>query len=78
MGVRVRYGGQNASLGSGGSRLLAVMEERGVSRRRLAKMTGLDCRTVSGICSGKREGNMATWRAIARALGCSLDDIVGA
>ena len=27
------------------------------------------------IISGEREGNMATWRTFARALGCTLDDI---
>lgn len=80
MPVRMPYGGPNATIGDGssGGRLRDYLKGAGVSRKELARRTGLDPRTVSHICSGRREGNMATWRAIARALGCSLDDIVEA
>lgn len=79
MPVRMPYGGPNAAVGDGssGRRLSEYLRGAGVSRRELARRTGLDQRTVSALCSGRREGNMATWRAIARALGCSLDEIVG-
>lgn len=59
-----------------GKRLDAYIRARKVSRKKLAELTGMDPRTISAICSGKRYGNMATWRAIARALRCTLDDIL--
>ena len=77
--MAVRYpSGPNAPMpvDDCGRRLDAYLKANKVSRRRLAGMTGLDIRTISGICSGRRYGNMATWRAIARALKCTLDDIL--
>ena len=43
----------------------------------LAEMTGGGVRTITALRSGKSEGNMATWRVIARRLGCTIDEIVG-
>lgn len=79
--MSVRYpGGPNAAMpvDDCGKRLDAYLKAHKVSRRRLASMTGLDIRTISAICTGKRYGNMATWRAISRALHCTLDDILEA
>lgn len=59
-----------------GGRLNEYLKAHRVSRRALATATGLDLRTVSAICTGKRSGNMATWMRIARALRCSIDDIL--
>jgi len=58
------------------TKLGEYLESIGMSRRRLARETGLDYRTVSDLCSGKTEGNLATWKLIAKALGCKLDEIV--
>lgn len=70
--------GPNAAVndGTSGRKLAAYLREHKVSRNELSRRTGLSVRTVSDICGGRREGNMATWRAIARALGCALDDLV--
>lgn len=70
-------GGPCAQLGdaSRGGRLDAYLKERKVSRSELSRRTGVAVKTISAICTGKRDGNMATWRAFARALGCKLDDI---
>ena len=58
------------------TKLARYLAEIGMSRRRLAREAGLDYRTVSDLCSGRTEGNLATWKLIARTLGCTLDDIV--
>lgn len=73
----MRYAGPNAAVsdGSGGKRLAAYLRAHDVKRAELSRRTGVSTRTISAICSGKRDGNMATWRAFARALGCTLDDI---
>ena len=59
-----------------GGRLREQMDLQGMSIAELARECGVDRRTISGIVSGKRDGNMATWLAVARALGFGLDDIV--
>ena len=59
-----------------GGKLDEYLKSHKVSRRSLAAATGLDLRTVSAICTGKRSGNMATWLRIARALRCTIDDIL--
>ena len=73
----MRYAGPNAAVrdGSSGKKLSAYLRAREVSRGELSRRTGIATKTLSAICTGKRDGNMATWRAIARALGCTLDDI---
>lgn len=53
------------------------MERRAVTVAALAEMTGVNARTITALRSGKSEGNMATWRVIARRLGCTIDEIVG-
>lgn len=63
--------------GTSGAALKREMEQRGVTVAQLAKMTGINPRTITALRSGKSEGNMATWRVIARRLGCTIDEIVG-
>lgn len=63
--------------GTSGATLKREMEQRGVTVAQLAKMTGINARTITALRSGKSEGNMATWRVIARRLGCTIDEIVG-
>ena len=53
------------------------MERLGVTVAALAEMTGVNARTITALRSGKSEGNMATWRVLARRLGCTIDEIVG-
>lgn len=57
------------------TRLDEWLKSHGVSRSELAREAQIDLRTVSALADGRRDGNMATWREIARALGCSLDEI---
>jgi len=58
------------------SRLDDYLKAHGISRRRLAQMTGLDLRTISRLCNQNSRGRMDTWRVIADALGCRIGDIV--
>ena len=59
-----------------GVKLQVYLDEHGVSYSELERRTGITRKTISSICSGERDGNMATWRAIARALNLkSLDEI---
>lgn len=62
--------------GSGGRRLRAAMRSEGVTVARLSKLTGLSQRTITKLRSGASEGNAATWRAISRALGKPIDELV--
>lgn len=73
-------GGPNAAMRdtSSGRRLDSWLRSHKVSRSELSRRTGVSIKTISSICKGEREGNMATWRAFTRALGCTLDDIAEA
>lgn len=77
MGVRYPSGA-NAQMpvDDCGKRLDSYLKAHKVSRTKLSKLTSIDIKTISAICTGKRYGNMATWRAIARSLRCTLDDIL--
>lgn len=59
-----------------GDGLKSMMEERGVSIAELCRRTGLSRRTVQRLRAGG-SGTLASWRRIARALGCRIDDIAG-
>ena len=61
---------------SGGQRLKARMAEQKMTVRALSEATGLSERTVKNLRAGK-PGNMATWRTVARALRCRIDEIAG-
>lgn len=60
-----------------GRRLKAAMAEKGVTVRRLSEETGLSSRTITKLRSGESEGTFASWRAIARALRMSVEELVG-
>lgn len=59
-----------------GKKLKAKMEDAGVTIAALSAKTGLSSRTISNLRSGKSAGNGATWIAISRALGASIDELV--
>lgn len=61
---------------SGGTKLKSYLETHSTTQAELSRMTGLSTRTIRAIVSGKREGNLATWRAIARSLHCTVDEIL--
>jgi len=50
---------------------------RGLTQQQLAETAGISTPYLSQIESGRRKGTTAVLTAIARALGLSLDDIVG-
>lgn len=58
------------------TKLQEYLNSHGISRKHICRETGIDLRTVSALCRGNREGNMWTWKQIARVLGCTLDEIV--
>ena len=63
---------------SRGRALKALLAASHVSQKRLA-----DVKTVSAICAGRRDGNVATWAAMRKGLsallghGVSLDEMRG-
>jgi transcriptional regulator with XRE-family HTH domain len=62
---------------TGGSALKSRMAEVGMTQAELCRRTGLSANTVRALANGRHDGNVATWRAMARALGCGIDDIRG-
>lgn len=60
-----------------GIRLTMAIEASGMSRNEIAERAGIHRRTLQNIEHGRTYGNIATWRALAKALGCSVDDITG-
>lgn len=60
------------------ARLKAIMEQRGVSQTELSKRTGLATSTVSRILAGSQKPSGETLRLIGRAVGLSVDDLLGA
>lgn len=53
-----------------GEKLRGWMKENGVTMYRLEKDSALSKNTISALYKGNRDGNIATWREIARALSC--------
>ena len=58
------------------TRLQEHLDNRGMSRSALSRLTGIDLRTISALCEGRRGGRMDTWRLMARKLGCQLSDLL--
>lgn len=58
-------------------RLRAIMDARGVSVRHLSASTGLSLSTVRRIRRCDMAGSLYTWDLVCRAIGCSIDDILG-
>lgn len=56
-------------------RLYKLMVRRGMTQAQLAAKSGLRQPDISRYITGERMPNLYTLRKIARALGCSLDDL---
>jgi DNA-binding XRE family transcriptional regulator len=50
---------------------------RGLTQAALAEKAGLGRVTVAEIETGRKQGSIATLRALGRALGVQMDDLVG-
>jgi DNA-binding XRE family transcriptional regulator len=61
----------------GASPVRVWREYRGLTQQQLAQTAGISVPYLSQIESGKRRGSAEVLVAIAKALGLSLDDIVG-
>lgn len=59
-----------------GNGLKQMMAEKKVTIDQLSKSTGLSRRTIQRL-RANGSGTLASWRKIARALGCRIDDIAG-
>lgn len=60
---------------NGESALRVYRDLRGLTQAALAKQAGVNRVTVAEIETGRKQGSVATVRALANALGISLDDI---
>lgn len=61
----------------GESHVKVWREHRGLTVRALAEKAGVSPSLVSEIETGKKEGSIATLKALARALDLTLDDLAG-
>ena len=52
------------------------MKEKGISKKRLAKETGMDYSTVCRLCNGDRVGYLDTWMKVCDAIQIEMNDIV--
>jgi mRNA interferase RelE/StbE len=60
---------------NGESALRVYRDLRGMTQAALAERAGVDRVTVAEIETGRKQGSIATLRALAEALGVSLDDL---
>lgn len=58
-------------------RLAELIADHGLTRYRLAKMTGLDQAFISRLCAGQQEPSLRNADAIARALGHTVAEWSG-
>lgn len=58
------------------TKLQRYLDDHGISRSELSRRSGLDLRTVSGLCEGRRAGRLDTWYVICRALNCKIYQIM--
>lgn len=72
--ARMGYPSPNSPLAdrTRGRALKALLAASRVSQARLADASGLDVKTVSAICAGRRDGNVATWAAMRKGLSALL------
>lgn len=61
---------------NGESALRVYRDLRGLTQAALAKQAGVNRVTVAEIETGRKQGSVATLRALTNALGISLDDII--
>lgn len=57
------------------ARLRALMQARGLNSYRLAKKSGVTAAAIGRFLSGERLPSWETAKALAAALGCTLDDL---
>jgi DNA-binding XRE family transcriptional regulator len=62
----------------GESPILVWREHRGLTQEQLGKAVGLGQNTISAIERGERHGSVPKLRAIAKALGVQVDDLLAA
>lgn len=58
-----------------GDMLRRAMAERGFSKSRLSRESGVSYRTITRIMSGDRIGSLDTWTRVASAMGTTIDGI---
>lgn len=58
------------------NKLKQVLDDKGISQKELAYMTGYTEPTISNYIKGKRRGSVVAWAIIADAIGCSIDDLI--
>lgn len=59
-----------------GEKLTEYMREHKVSKRWLARNAGVSMNTVTHIMRSDMSGSIYTWLMMAKAMGCTLDDIL--
>jgi transcriptional regulator with XRE-family HTH domain len=57
-------------------RIIALRQQKGLSRTQLAYLAGVEYATVERFEQGRSVPGVATLRGIAQALGISLDELV--
>ena len=60
-----------------GLKIQTLLDERCISRKEFAAMTGLTEAAISRYCTGAREPKSITLATIANALGVSVDELLG-
>lgn len=63
--------------GTLGSRIQHMLDERGISRKEFAAMTGLTEAAISRYVTGQREPRAVTLAVMANALGTTTDELLG-
>ncbi len=61
-----------------GERAAKIREDRGHTQEALAHMSGVTVKTISRFENGRNEGRLDTVNRIAKALGVSREEIIGA
>ena len=68
----------NAFVGEGstGPMLERYLYDHGISRKELARRSGVSYPTISRMCSGDKIGTLSAWAKVANALGCTISEII--
>lgn len=61
-----------------GEMLKRKMKEGGWTNESLSQATNLSTKTITNLRTAKSQGNFATWTAIARAMGLTVEEVTGA
>lgn len=74
----IRYRKEHAvEKGDMGKRIQSLLDDRNISRKEFAAMTGLTEAAISRYCAGMREPKSITLANIANALNVSVDELLG-